>query len=268
MDSQQLSALFLAETGLEVRCSITALALSFHFAGVEDRNGVFLTLALKGLKRHQVLLEFGSYSRMIRDFIREAEDSKRQIADFLSQGVFDSENVTRVADMPFSEICNEAKPKVELLTRSNLDNPSDDEEVLRSVRTLIMPLMLSLAELIGYEEEPDSSSHGEEEGEEYLRQSVVRERSPRNRRMCILLHGARCKVCGFDGTEHYGSGFELVEVHHIEPLSSFKGGKVFNPAEDLVPLCPNCHRAIHKRSPPYTLAELRALMAPERGQSI
>lgn len=261
MDSEQLSALFLAETGQEIRCSITSLSFSFHFSGIEDRNGVFLTLELKGLRRHQVSLEFGSYSRPVRDLIREAKDSKRRLADSLSQDAFNSENVTKVADKPFSEICIEAKPKVELLTRSNIDNYAGDEEVLRSVRTLIMPLMLSLAELIGYDEEQDHSTPGEEEGEEYLRHSIARERNPRNRKMCILLHGAQCKVCGFDGTDKYGSGFELVEVHHIEPLSSFEGGKVFDPAEDLVPLCPNCHRAIHKRSPPYTLDELRALMA-------
>lgn len=260
MDSEQLSALFLAETGLEVRCSVTSLSFSFHFSDVEDRNGVFLTLEPKGLRRHQVSLVFGSYSRIVRDLIRDAEDSKRQIADSLSQGVFGSENVTRVTEMPFSEICIEAKPKVELLTRTGIDNHATDEEVLKSIETLVMPLMLALAELIGYVEELEPLIPGEEEGEEYLRQSIARERNPRNRSMCILLHGAQCKVCGFDGTKKYGSGFDLVEVHHIEPLSSFEGGRIFNPAEDLVPLCPNCHRAVHKRSPPYTLMELRALM--------
>ena len=115
MDSEQLSAFLLARTGLEIRCVSTSSSFSFHFVDVEERNGAFLTLELKGLKRHQVSVEFGSYSRIVRDLIRSAEDSKRHIADSLSQEVFNCEDVAPLTEKSFSVICIEAKPKVELI---------------------------------------------------------------------------------------------------------------------------------------------------------
>ena len=43
----------------------------------------------------------------------------------------------------------------------------------------------------------------------------------------------------------WGKGF--IEVHHTEPSSSLSQKKIINPQTDLVPLCSNCHRIIHRR---------------------
>ena len=42
-----------------------------------------------------------------------------------------------------------------------------------------------------------------------------------------------------------GKGF--IEVHHTEPLGSLSEEKIINPQIDLVPVCSNCHRIIHRR---------------------
>ena len=55
-------------------------------------------------------------------------------------------------------------------------------------------------------------------------------------------------VCGFDFEFIYGEiGLSFIEVHHIKPLSSLDEETTINPQTDLVCLCSNCHRMIHRR---------------------
>ncbi len=87
------------------------------------------------------------------------------------------------------------------------------------------------------------------------------ERSSRNRARAILLHGNRCLACGFSFdavyTHKHAKGF--IEVHHRRPLS--EGPRAIDPAEDLIPLCSNCHRMVHRRGDDWLdLEELRRLM--------
>jgi len=88
------------------------------------------------------------------------------------------------------------------------------------------------------------------------------ERSRVNRMACIAANGFRCKVCGFDFGETYGQvGEGFIHVHHLIPLSqSGDEGRVFDPVKELVPVCPNCHAMIHKRTPPYSLEEIRLMI--------
>ncbi|MEK5063707.1 HNH endonuclease [Cytobacillus sp. FSL R5-0596] len=75
------------------------------------------------------------------------------------------------------------------------------------------------------------------------------ERSPVNRKKALELHGFCCKVCDFNFEKAYGErGKEFIEVHHIKPLHTL-GGKqeFFDPRTDLIPVCSNCHRIIHRR---------------------
>lgn len=74
------------------------------------------------------------------------------------------------------------------------------------------------------------------------------ERSSENRKKAIQIHGTRCMVCDFDFEEVYGElGKDFIEVHHTKPLSSLEQEITINPEEDLVCLCSNCHRMIHRR---------------------
>lgn len=74
------------------------------------------------------------------------------------------------------------------------------------------------------------------------------ERNARNRVLAIQEHGLSCKVCNFNFEAVYGEyGKDFIEVHHINPLSTLKKAIKINPKTDLVPLCSNCHRMIHRR---------------------
>ena len=74
------------------------------------------------------------------------------------------------------------------------------------------------------------------------------ERNPKNRIEAIKYHGTKCVVCGFDFEKIYGNrGKGYIEIHHIRPLSSVGKESNINPKTDLVPICSNCHRMIHRK---------------------
>lgn len=103
---------------------------------------------------------------------------------------------------------------------------------------------------------------GRTEGKRFLIYSTRYERNSANREAAIGYHGTKCMVCGFDFEETYGEiGRGYIEVHHIAPISDIDEETVVNPFEDLVCLCANCHRMIHrKRNAILSVNELRKLL--------
>ncbi|GAB5407308.1 MAG: hypothetical protein Aurels2KO_55390 [Aureliella sp.] len=89
--------------------------------------------------------------------------------------------------------------------------------------------------------------------------SLRAERSPRARHDAIKIHGTRCMACSFSFGEMYGDwGDGFIEVHHVVPLSEHEQRDT-NAATDLIVLCANCHRMVHrKRGTALTLDELKA----------
>ena len=109
---------------------------------------------------------------------------------------------------------------------------------------------------------PVSAAETYTEGRPLTKESLAWERDPRARRRCIAIHGTACAVCGFDFGETYGPEFaDKIEVHHLHPLSEIREEHETDPARDLVPVCPNCHRMLH--SDPdggvFSIEELKAL---------
>jgi predicted HNH restriction endonuclease len=71
------------------------------------------------------------------------------------------------------------------------------------------------------------------------------ERNTAIRNAAIKSQGYICKVCGFDFEEFYGEvGHEYIEVHHIKPLC--EGEQTPDPKTDLIVICSNCHKMIHR----------------------
>ena len=74
------------------------------------------------------------------------------------------------------------------------------------------------------------------------------ERDPKNRSDAVKIHGTVCQACGFDFEKTYGEiGKDYIEVHHIKPLCEREGAEGVNAATDLICVCANCHRMIHRR---------------------
>lgn len=68
----------------------------------------------------------------------------------------------------------------------------------------------------------------------------------------------RCSICSFSFKEKYGAvlGEGFIEAHHKVPISQLKEETEVFP-EDLVPVCSNCHRMIHRYQPLISFDEIR-----------
>ena len=89
---------------------------------------------------------------------------------------------------------------------------------------------------------------GFREGSKVKKTHVTIERNNRLRKEFFLVRPtAICDVCTLDTAKTYPWTERIVDLHHLLPLSSGTRveatGTTF---DDLVPVCPNCHRAIHR----------------------
>lgn len=98
------------------------------------------------------------------------------------------------------------------------------------------------------------------EGEATLITHYRRERDPGVRRQkfagVIAANGTlACEVCSFDFANRYGElGLGFAECHHHRPLAD---GARETQLADLAVVCANCHRMIHRASPPLALDVVR-----------
>lgn len=100
------------------------------------------------------------------------------------------------------------------------------------------------------------------EGKEKTRIQTYYERRPKLRAAAIEFHGTTCKICSFDFGKKYGQiGEGYIEIHHLIPHFSVKGEHDVDPKIDLVPVCSNCHRMIHKRKDEwYTIDDMQKMV--------
>jgi len=63
-----------------------------------------------------------------------------------------------------------------------------------------------------------------------------------------------CDCCGFEFKSFYGDkyGKSCIEIHHMKPIFQYDGIPLTQTIDDalknLLPVCPNCHRVIHKNN--------------------
>lgn len=62
-----------------------------------------------------------------------------------------------------------------------------------------------------------------------------------------------CQICKFQKTVNNKN---IIECHHLTPIGS--GIRITN-IEDLISLCPTCHRIVHAKKPAYSIDELKKL---------
>ena len=116
--------------------------------------------------------------------------------------------------------------------------------------TLIVPEILE-DDMAADEDEDiikEADFKGKKEGQVSYFYSKKYERNKDNREAAIKIHGCKCACCGFDFEKVYGErGAGFIEIHHNKPLYSLEEEIVINPMTDLIPVCSNCHRMIHRR---------------------
>ena len=109
--------------------------------------------------------------------------------------------------------------------------------------------------------EPESDIEEAPEGRLLTRTHLVRERDRKlvaaKRKQVLKEKGAlTCGVCSFDYSFHYGErGAGFIECHHTKPLATLVEGQKTH-INDLVLVCSNCHRMIHRKKPWLSVEEL------------
>ena len=97
------------------------------------------------------------------------------------------------------------------------------------------------------EETVQEETAGTTEGKRTVYYTTKYERSSKNREAAIRIHGTKCMICGFDFGQKYGElGKGYIEVHHIKSLATLEQEVVINPETDLICVCANCHRMLHR----------------------
>lgn len=150
----------------------------------------------------------------------------------------------------------------QLLAIEKILNAADDSKRRRDLRSAFQNYLRFVRDQF---ELNDSSEDEEEvesrtEGGKKVYISIQAERDLHLRNKAIALHGTSCMACKFNFGQFYGKwGQDYIEVHHLIPLggSGDKKRKT-NPKTDLIVLCANCHRMVHrKKKTVLTLEELK-----------
>jgi|SaaInlStandDraft_3_1057020.scaffolds.fasta_scaffold15101_2 5-methylcytosine-specific restriction protein A len=261
--ARSISVLIYQKIGARMRSSNYSSevrqGIAFWFENYNRSNGPIFSIRPSGLKRHIVSLKFGAYAAPCIEHIRaHATPEAYLLANALVAQLEQNYDVK----INGSDITNcVVSLDFRLQVIRSYVNQHDSTHIRKTAELIMIPMIAAIAELIGYEDLTMPVNETIIEG--VLSQSLIRkrERNPRNRLLCLSIHGELCDTCGLDPKAIYGSELgSILEVHHIEPLSEAKSPKAYDPKTDLIPLCPNCHRAIHKRKPAFTPIEMKELL--------
>lgn len=233
--------------------------LKVWFSDLEEERGPIALLDLAG-SRYRLRITMGKFSKSLLKEMNAANEASVSIAlkyfEFAKR--YSSVSVSPKSASSLKNFTSTFK----ITAKHDIDTSllTIEEGIICSTENVTVPLLVAMAELIGFKRVLESDQEGEDEGA--LTEAIVkrRERSLRNRVMCFAIHGYECSVCMVKPRSTYNFVGDILEVHHLEPLAAQSKPRKFDPREDLVPLCPNCHRAIHRRNPPYTPKELREIM--------
>lgn len=258
--------------GTGAAISVTALKIGLRhglriwFADLDEKHGPVVELKPQGLKSHRVRLSFGAFSGGVLGQIAKASHEDGRLAWSLVRSVARKADV-RISGQTLDDWkINDGDFEMSAVWRHEELHPDTDEAVTVTCREVIVPIMAAMAELIGYDvvEDPSASEVPEVEGALSRATVSKRERNPRSRLLCLRIHGEVCKACGLNPKVKYGAAGGIIEVHHLEPVSMLSEPRPYDPETDLVPLCPNCHRAVHTSRPwPLTLEQLLTLIGKE-----
>ena len=150
------------------------------------------------------------------------------------------------------EECSAKEDCASIRVRSGFIDIEDDPKLEKGC--------LDLVEAVNLVFDNALANQGKFEGESRIEAVKRYERNKALRQRAIEIHGLSCCVCDFNFVETYGDlGEHFIHIHHLERLAD-SGSKLVNPNLDLVPVCPNCHAMIHRRTPPFSPDELRSLI--------
>jgi predicted HNH restriction endonuclease len=92
----------------------------------------------------------------------------------------------------------------------------------------------------------ENDAFPKQENRKIVRQHIQRERSGYLATLRKQKDQYKCQICGMRFEEVYGAiGTDFAEAHHIVPLSKIKGATTTT-TKDLITVCANCHKMLHR----------------------
>lgn len=193
-------------------------------------SGEETVMFFKSLKRKKVLFK---------------SDEKRQVREllkFISQGsIFtwsEGKIHLSIGENDAKKIINDTK----IITGPLLTSREQQfQEITKLSSKPNLPISINMVPTVKDDEEFI-------EGKKVRSFHVRTERNPKLRSdfLKTLSKPYTCDFCEMSMDSVYPWSKDFIEVHHLLPLASaLKIGKTSTLLSDLVPLCPNCHRAVH-----------------------
>ncbi len=258
------------QLGLPVRIEHRDAVWTVAIADV-DVNDSFTVEFRKEWRSAQSVLVWGKFARPCIRKLGEADSVSRSsvaaIASALPKGIrlqFVVNGVERRLNDPTSWPAGWTSVQWTLLRGSLPGDTMTEEDWAAVAAELVLPLLSMLVALLGVEDVDSDASATE--GNSYQARSIRYERKKINRDICLRIRGTQCLCCNRSMEAEYGSvARDLIEVHHVVPASAMGPDYRVNPTTDLIPVCPNCHRVLHRSDPPMPPEQLRAILASRRG---
>ena len=138
------------------------------------------------------------------------------------------------------------------------NSPEELAQVAEQIMTVTKDEPLSLPALSEEEEESN-------EGQLLSRLHRYRERDrslvTKKKSKFLQVHSRLfCQACGLDFEHKYGDrGKGFIECHHTKPISAIAPGDVTK-LSDLILLCSNCHRMVHRQRPWLSYDEIKSMV--------
>jgi 5-methylcytosine-specific restriction protein A len=246
---------------LESNGGLSAWALRLGFGPDEPSVSIYLTSSPYSATATLVPDTFaGRLIRFLGDRAGEIADLWQQmVEEFESDGTKVAVTINGVARTPIESAGAEWQ-SLEIEANTRIHRPISPQTrgwALASSALGVLALFAAYSD----ESVQEIDEPGAEEGTKVIRQSIGYERKHANRIRCLNHHGYNCAVCGFSFAQQYGSlGSGFVEVHHIFTVAAMPEGYRPDPKTEMVPLCSNCHKMVHRTVPPMNPDELRQRM--------
>lgn len=150
-------------------------------------------------------------------------------------------------------------------TRGQVPNDAVMGQEVQRLLAVYRTLVTSL-DVLADDADPSAQQEADvspgEEGRRYRWHRRI-ERNPRLIRDAKRYHGESCKVCGFNFRDRYGEiGGGFIEAHHLTPLSEMgERPRMQDPKTDFTVVCSNCHRMLHRQTPPLTVGRLGSMLS-------
>lgn len=145
-----------------------------------------------------------------------------------------------------------------------IDNRKELAKIASTIKNIVQNISLN-AEIYKIEDEEIEYDFEAKEGLTIYKLHKYKERNrnivKKKKETQLKKYGVlSCEICGFNFVSVYGDlGKDFIECHHIKELATLES-ETITKLEDLLLVCPNCHRMLHRKLGNITVEDLKNII--------